>query len=366
MDRTFPPVQYSEYLRLDKILSSQYPKSAEYGKPAHDETLFIIVHQVYELWFKQILHELDSILTMFRSESIDEKNIGLVVSRLNRIQEIQRLLIGEIDVLETMTPLDFLDFRNYLVPASGFQSFQFRMIEIRWGLRPEQRIEFDQKAYYQRFPEEEQVRLKQAEREPSLFDLVERWLERTPFLQFHGFDFFESYRQTVFHMLASDEQIIRSNPVLTEEEKNKQLKILDSTRENFVTLFDETKHAEAVRSGRCRLSCRASLAVLFIYLYRDQPILHLPYKLLENLVTIDEGFSIWRYRHALMVLRMIGSKIGTGGSAGHHYLKQTAEQYKVYNDCFNLTTFLIPRSDLPELPQDLQTVLGFSYSAKEK
>jgi tryptophan 2,3-dioxygenase len=91
-------------------------KSDEYKNPAHDEMLFIIVHQVYELWFKQIMHELDSVIKMFREETIDEKNIGVAVSRILRITEIQKLLIEQLRVLETMTPLDFLDFRDYLFP----------------------------------------------------------------------------------------------------------------------------------------------------------------------------------------------------------------------------------------------------------
>src|SRR5437868_12229 len=120
------PVYYSEYLKLDKILSSQLPKSTETGQTAHDETLFIIVHQVYELWFKQILFELDSLQDMFKKDYVDEEYIGVAVSRLKRITEIQKVLLEQFRVIETMTPMDFLEFRDFLVPASGFQSYQFR------------------------------------------------------------------------------------------------------------------------------------------------------------------------------------------------------------------------------------------------
>ncbi|MGH2574324.1 MAG: tryptophan 2,3-dioxygenase family protein, partial [Ignavibacteria bacterium] len=140
MNKPYPPIYYSDYLQLDKLLKSQKPKSEEYGHPAHDEMLFIIVHQAYELWFKLIIHELDSIINMFKDESIDEKSIGIAVSRLQRITEIEKLLIDQLRVLETMTPLDFLDFRDFLIPASGFQSFQFRLIENKLGLKSAQRI----------------------------------------------------------------------------------------------------------------------------------------------------------------------------------------------------------------------------------
>src|SRR6186713_1609023 len=139
----FPPVYYSDYLHLDSLLNSQKPKSEEFGYKAHDEMLFIIVHQAYELWFKQILHEIDSVNRMFRDEVVDEKSIGIAVSRLHRVTEIQKLLIEQLRVLETMTPLDFLEFRDFLIPASGFQSFQFRLIENKLGLSDEKRIQYN-------------------------------------------------------------------------------------------------------------------------------------------------------------------------------------------------------------------------------
>ena len=101
-------LNYSDYLKLDSILNSQKLKSQEKGTPAHDEMLFIITHQVYELWFKQLLHEIDSILFFFSSKKVIESNISLAVLRLNRVIEIQKILIDQIRVLETMTAMDFL------------------------------------------------------------------------------------------------------------------------------------------------------------------------------------------------------------------------------------------------------------------
>ncbi len=363
MASTYPPLYYADYLQLDQILGSQHPKSLEYtGKLAHDEVLFIIVHQAYELWFKQILHELDSILTLLGATYINEKHIAVVVARLTRIHEIQKLLLEQLRVLETMTPLDFLDFRDYLLPASGFQSYQFRLIENKLGLRPEHRKNFDKQAYFARLSPEHQALILASEQEASVFDLVGNWLERTPFLDFQGYRFWESYRATVEKMLERDRETIANNPILSPETRKVELEDLKHTRRNFDALFDEKKHQELVKKGKRRLSHKATQAALLINLYRDEPILHMPFQLLTGLVEIDEMFTAWRYRHALMVHRMIGTKIGTGGSSGQQYLKTTAESHKIFTDLTSLSTYFIPRSELPELPQELVRNLGFYFT----
>lgn len=353
---------YGDYLHLDKLLDSQKPESSKHGLNAHDEMLFIIVHQVYELWFKQILHEIDSVREIFGREYVDEKQVGIAALRLGRVTEIQKLLIDELRVLETMTALDFLEFRDFLYPASGFQSYQFRMIENKFGMKPEQRLLYNKEVYYKHLSQEHQGLIKQSEAEPSLLELIERWLERTPFLEFHNFNFWSHYRTAVEEMLHSDRQAILTNPRSTQEEKEQQLQELSVNEENFAAILDEAKHREFIERGRRRLSHRATQAALLIELYRDEPILHLPFRLLTVLMDIDEQFTTWRYRHALMVHRMIGTKIGTGGSTGYNYLKATVDKYKVYSDLFNLSTFLIPRSRLPELPDDVKKALGFTYS----
>ena len=140
--KPYPKQYYQDYLNLEKILNSQHLLSQKYGHSAHDEMLFIIVHQVYELWFKQILYELDSLLEIFHKDEIQESHISWGAARLERIIEIQKILIDQITVLETMTPMDFLDFRDFLIPASGFQSVQFRIIENKLGLCPKDRYAY--------------------------------------------------------------------------------------------------------------------------------------------------------------------------------------------------------------------------------
>lgn len=362
MKKTYPPVYYSDYLQLDKLLGSQKMKSEEYGESAHDEMLFIIVHQAYELWFKQIIYELDSVIEMFKNEVIEESNIGKCISKMQRITLIQRLLIEQLSVLESMTPLDFLDFRNFLIPASGFQSIQFRIIENKLGLKSDTRVTFNDKQYYTVVSGEHQNVLKESEKEITLLNLVDDWLARTPFLNLEGYDFWKSYKDTVEKQLLEDKEIITNNPSLTEEKKKRQLEEFEKTIENFRMIIDEKKYNELVAQGHRKVSHKAYLAALFINLYRDEPILHLPFRFLTYCVEIDENFTMWRYRHALMVHRMIGAKIGTGGSSGSHYLMQTAEKHKVFKDFFDLSTYLVPRSEIPELDENLKKQLGFYYT----
>ena len=174
-------VYYGDYLQLDKILNAQEPKSGNHNDFAHDEMLFIIVHQAYELWFKQMKHEMESIVSIMQKPTINENSgdIYTVVHRLKRIISIWELGIKQIDVIETMTPLDFLDFRNYLRPASGFQSYQFKMLEAMMGLRFKDRHGKD---FYQKHLRPEHIAtIAEIEKNPSLIMLVNSWLERMPF-----------------------------------------------------------------------------------------------------------------------------------------------------------------------------------------
>lgn len=364
MNKSFPPVYYSDYLQLSKLLSCQNPKSTEYGKPAHDEMLFIIVHQVYELWFRQIIHELDSVNVIFHEDVIDERSIGVTVARINRIAEIQKILIEQLRVLETMTPLDFLEFRDYLIPASGFQSFQFRLIENKLGLKSENRVQYNNLDYFNTLSDEHRRIILQSMENISLFELIEKWLERTPFLNTNVFNFWETYKHAIGANIESEKQIILSNPSLSDKKKEVQLKQNEKNREHFEALFNKEKYSELRRKGIIRLSQTAMLAAIFINLYRDEPILHMPFRLLNSLVEMDELFTTWRYRHVLMVHRMIGMKVGTGGTSGHEYLMSTVEKHRVFVDLFNISTYLIPRSSLPQLPEEIESQLGFYYSHK--
>lgn len=352
---------YSDYLGLQQLLTAQHPRSTELGRPAHDELLFIITHQVYELWFKQILHELDSVMRTLQQPYVKDPELSTAVARLERVIEIQKLMILQLEIIETMTPLDFLEFRSLLVPASGFQSFQFRLIENRLGLPAGQRLKYHHNAYTHSLSEAHRAQVEASEAQPSLFAVMEKWLERIPFLKLGAFDFWQSYAQAVSRMFAQDRERVQLDEHLSQKEVDQRIAQIDATETSFLTLFNDEGYAELQAQGKRRLSYTATQAALLILLYRERPILQMPYRLLTSLITIDEQLNTWRYRHALMVQHMIGSKQGTGGSMGYEYLIKTLEAHRIFNDLTQLTTFLIPRSALPQLPPEIDSQLGFSY-----
>ena len=235
----YSTIHYHSYLQLDKIVGAQELRSTSVGKSAHEEMLFIITHQAYELWFKQIIHELKSVNKMFADDEVDERNIGTATARLQRIEEILDLLVHQIRIMETMTPLDFLDFRAYLFPASGFQSFQFRMIEAMLGLPEKNRLTYNNHHYAKFFPKEQQETLDQIYKDGTLFDAVEDWLERTPFIKYEGFDFLKEYEKAVLAMIKKEQAAIDKSDYLTDQEKEMRKKMLGDTSTYFNAVLDK-------------------------------------------------------------------------------------------------------------------------------
>lgn len=338
-------VHYHDYLQLDKILQSQQLESDKLGMHAHDEMLFIVIHQAYELWFKQLHYEVDSVQAIMGQPSLSDNSPELqtVVHRIQRCITILRVLVHQIDIMETMTPMDFLDFRDMLRPASGFQSWQFKELEAKLGLKFEHR---HGREYYtaQLRPEHVQV-IRQAEKDLSVLQALNIWLERMPFFDKEqlwddqwtkedpiAHPFWKQYRDQYAESLADPE---KAN--------------LQGFDQVFTTAGDETR----------QLSPRACRAALFIMLYRGYPVLQLPFQLLNGLLEIDEQLSSWRYRHMNMVHRMIGTRIGTGGSTGKDYLRAAADKHYIYREIAQLTSFLIERRKLPKLPTDVERMLGF-------
>jgi len=364
MHKNHGPVYYGDYLMLNKLLSSQELLSKKFADKdngeCHDEMLFVIVHKAYELWFKQIIHELKAIVEIFKKDFIEESYLSSVFHKLERIKKIQSLLVTQLEIMETMTPMDFLEFRNLLIPASGFQSAQFREIEIMMGLATTDRIDVDREFFMGRLNESDRRKLIEVESQPNLISLIQKWLERTPFTNKENFNFWEEYKKAIKNLLDEDEATIQNNQAsLTSREVTIQLENLKLTRESFSSLFNEELHQKLVNEKHRKLSQKAILNALFILLYRDEPLLTLPQQILSSLMDIDENFTTWRYRHALMAQRMLGTKIGTGGSSGHQYLKRAADNNRVFVDLFNLSTFLIPKSRLPKIPNEVKRELNF-------
>jgi tryptophan 2,3-dioxygenase len=240
---------YPHYLQLESLLELQQPLS---DGPEHDEMLFIVIHQVYELWFKQILHEMD-----WLQRALEGGDTPTAQATLKRILTILKVLVSQIDVLETMTPVSFNSFRDRLDTASGFQSAQFRALELLLGHRRPAALA----AYATGSPE--RTRLEEILAHPSL------WLS------------FLRYLETKGHAVPPD---VLSRP-----------------------LAEPTAESPAVQD-------------LLLHIYHHDPVAA---QVCERLVDLDEGLQEWRYRHVKMVERTIGTKRGTGGSAGAEYLRST-------------------------------------------
>lgn len=358
MTKKTSDIDYKTYLQLPTLLAAQKPISGSAEKPfAHDEMLFIVVHQTYELWFKQILFEVDRVQEIFSREAVEDRDLRVISAGLERVVEILKHLVRQIDLLETMTPLDFLDFRHVFRSASGFQSLQFRELEIRLGLRGTDRVSYDGRSYETYLSEEDQSVIRKLEKSGSLFEQMDKWLGRTPFLAMQGFDFWQAYRKSVSEMVEADKKTVLANTSLSPAAQQLEIAKIENVQKQFDRLFSESPQDKMP----WRLSLKAVQAALFITLYRDQPVLQAPFRILNAVMDIDETMTLWRYRHALMVQRMLGMKMGSGGSSGHDYLVQTAAKNRIFLDFFALSTFMIPRSLLPALPREVEEKMGFRY-----
>ncbi|XP_063666029.1 tryptophan 2,3-dioxygenase isoform X2 [Pan troglodytes] len=284
---------YGNYLHLEKVLNAQELQSETKGNKIHDEHLFIITHQAYELWFKQILWELDSVREIFQNGHVrDERNMLKVVSRMHRVSVILKLLVQQFSILETMTALDFNDFREYLSPASGFQSLQFRLLENKIGVLQNMRVPYNRRHYRDNFKGEENELLLKSEQEKTLLELVEAWLERTPGLEPHGFNFWGKLEKNITRGL--EEEFIRIQAKEESEEKEEQVAEFQKQKEVLLSLFDEKRHEHLLSKGERRLSYRALQGALMIYFYREEPRFQVPFQLLTSLMDIDSLMTKWR------------------------------------------------------------------------
>lgn len=257
---------YGEYLQLDKILSAQRRLSGH-----HDEVLFIVIHQVSELWMKLILHEMHSAI-----ESITNDDLSSAFKKLARVSKTQSQIIQAWDVLSTMTPSEYMEFRDSLGQASGFQSYQYRMIEFALGYKTPHVLKI-----YEKDPEL-LVELKKAYEAPSLYDAAIRALNKAG--------------------LAIDEEVLNRDVKRTYQEN-------DSVRQAWTTVYRYPNQ------------------------YWDL------YELAEKLVDIEDWLQQWRFRHMKTVERIIGFKMGTGGSSGVGYLKKVLDQ-RFFPELWDIRTIL--------------------------
>ena len=221
---------------------------------------------MYELWFKQILFEIDSIQTIFKSDTVDEKNTLKVVQRLTRVLMILKLVTDQMPILETMTAQDFLAFRDLLAPASGFQSWQFRKIEAKLGLRSTDRLGKSAVKLQEALKQEDRDKVHQTENELSLVQLIQNWLERTPGLEEDNYSFFDAYKKAFRNTVDSQNEIIEQE---TNQKKKEQLiASVTASEDTFQDIFDVAAYNKAYRAGQRRMTHKSIMGALMIYVYR--------------------------------------------------------------------------------------------------
>ncbi|KAL9698775.1 hypothetical protein quinque_002216 [Culex quinquefasciatus] len=203
------------------------------------------------------------------------------------------LLVDQVPILETMTPLDFMDFRDFLSPASGFQSLQFRLLENKLGVKTEHRVKYNQK-YWEVFASDPQAveKLAATESEPSLADMVQKWLERTPGLEVDGFNFWGKFQESVEKLLSDQEA--SANEEEHENVKTYRLMDIEKRREVYKSIFDASVHDALVARGDRRFTHRALQGAIMITFYRDEPRFSQPHQLLMLLMDIDSLITKWR------------------------------------------------------------------------
>ena len=355
------PAYYGSYLAVEKLLGLQAPVSLVEGKlHAHDEMLFIIVHQTYELWFKQILHELRACCEVLQQPSADDNgpDMNVVVHRLKRIVEIWKLLNHQVDVLETMTPLDFLDFRSSLEGASGFQSTQFRQIEATLGLRMENRFRPD---YYKHtemggFNEDDYKTIVEAEKTTTLLQLVEQWLVRMPFFEKSFWSECDPLRRATSAEPADGTGADQSS-FWSRYRKLYETSLSDrDEKEDLLGKFDET----FFKTGAGDFSPASLPGGAFHHALPRRTAFPPAFRAPQLIDRDRRTAGNFRYRHLQMVRRMIGTRIGTGGSSGEQYLQGAVNKNYIFKELAGIITFLIERRNLPQLPHRLRQALRFS------
>ena len=348
---------YWDYLKLDKLLGIQGGLEEDESDSMPDELHFIIVHQAFELWFKLTLRELRVARDHLAANEVPEETIPLVVQHLRRVSQILELCVDQFKVMETLTPQDFLAFRDKLIPSSGFQSFQMRELEILLGLedsireslggvQPLAHIE----ALSVKSPggEMAQGRINAARAEQPVRAALHEWLYRTPV---HGScpgdpddeatvsSFIDEY---ISAMRAKNEETRRL--LVASLDSNKAAERMRQSEQEAADFLNATgvPEEDRVRTRRIRA------AVLFIESYRDLPLLAWPRLLIDTLVETEEQLVLFRARHARMVERLIGRRVGTGGSSGVDYLDKTT-RYRVFTELWAVRTLLLPKAALPPL-----------------
>jgi len=357
------PLTYWDYIKVEQLLALQSGVNAREEHLSNDEVRFIVIHQVDELWFKLVLRELAAVRDLFRQDYVPETSLADARAGLGRVALMFELAAKHFQLMETMRTQDYLKFRDKLFPASGFQSAQLREVEILLGLAEDDRLAFGEEASYRDAlrnadgspsPAMDRVsrRLKDT---PSVKEAIYAWLWRTPingsspqspgddavvesFLQ----EFLSCHEQYLAEVL--DERVVRQALTSADEQRLRERYAgeLEATR-RYLLAEDVPSQAERGRVRRMRA------AILFIESNRELPLLSWPGEIIDSLIAAEQGMLIFRQRHARMVERVIGRRVGTGGSAGVDYLDQTALTYRVFKEIWAARTLLLDPARTPPI-----------------
>ena len=353
-----PGPTYWDYLRLDALLDLQGGLEKDESQLMPDELHFIIVHQAFELWFKLSLRELRLARDNLAAPRVPEESIPYVVHHLRRVSAILKLAVDQFAVMETLTPQDFLAFRDKLIPSSGFQSFQMRELEILLGLEDSQRLQYagtDPLDHIEKLAVGSPAgalaarRISAARAEQSLRAALHDWLYRTPIQGSGPADANDA--ATVDRFLSDYFAALKRNNADKLQRMIDAFGNADAIRarlaggEEAAERFLFAKEVPAERQARLK---RVRAGVLFIESYRELPLLAWPRLLIDTIVELEEQLVLWRTRHARMVERIIGRRVGTGGSSGVDYLDETT-RYRVFDELWAVRTILLPKEALPAL-----------------
>lgn len=360
---------YWDFLKIDTLLALQSGVSASEKELGNDEVMFIVIHQIDELWFKLLIRELAAARDLFSRNPVPEQSLASAVRSIRRVTVLLEKIANHFELMETMTTRDYLEFRDKLSPASGFQSGQLREIEVLLGLRDEDRVQLNPDHDHLsalRNPDgsesESLKRVHERMQERSLREVVRDWIFRTPVQASVPGDagdtsaiaqFVEDYVSAHQEAITETKSFaLRGKRTDAEREKVEQRFASEGASVESFLRGEEVDEQTRERAVRIRA------ATLFIESYRELPLLAWPREVVDSLVGLEQAFVIFRQRHARMVERIIGRRTGTGGSSGVAYLDKTALKYRVFEDLWAVRGILIRRDLLPDVEN--RAFYGFS------
>lgn len=353
---------YWDYIRVEDLLTMQKGIDSSEANLTNAEVRFIVIHQIDELWFKLVLRELVTARDLFAKPHVPEDALSGAVQSLKRITMCFEMAAQHFRLMETMGTQDYLEFRDKLNPASGFQSAQMREIEVLMGLAGDNRIPFGKEGSYLEAlkshdgspsPAHARVARRIADT-PTLKEAVHAWLYRTPIqgslpddqgdeatVQDWASNYYKGHEQ--LHERALQHAVAVQALAKEDEER---------LRERYRgQLRGAQRHLEAddISVDDRAFIRRLRAALLFVDSNRELPLLSWPGQIIDGLIECEQASLVFRQRHARMVERVIGRRVGTGGSDGVDYLDQTALKYRIFTEIWSARTMLLPKDLCPEI-----------------